>query len=268
MPVCEGCGAAYDDQFQFCPHCGRAKPQPPTVRVEVQEARPRNACPICDRNDQVRKVTAIYAADTAHSKTSGSAVTTGSSSGSGEYRNRDGQYVGSASSSGSSFSVSTMSTSGIAQSDLARTVAPPGKPAEPVLERFSYAGFYFTWGVLIILGVFLFDAINRWSPGSWREWSIIYAAFHLVGSAILAIVIGSIIALGIARMVSVEPNREFKRKFDQQMAEHIQRVAAWEAAMQEWNSLYYCYRDDIVFGPGSEDHAPPSQTVAFCYRRK
>ncbi len=65
-----------------------------------------------------------------------------------------------------------------------------------------------------------------------------------------------------------DANDAEKAKFDQQTAEYPKRVAAWEAAMQEWNSLYYCYRDDIVFGPGSEDHAPPSQTVAVCYRRK
>ncbi len=28
MPLCQGCGASYDDNFKFCPHCGRAKPAP------------------------------------------------------------------------------------------------------------------------------------------------------------------------------------------------------------------------------------------------
>ena len=26
MPICKGCGASYDDEFKFCPYCGRAKP--------------------------------------------------------------------------------------------------------------------------------------------------------------------------------------------------------------------------------------------------
>ena len=35
MPVCVGCGSSYSDDFRFCPHCGRAKPEPARVQVEV-----------------------------------------------------------------------------------------------------------------------------------------------------------------------------------------------------------------------------------------
>jgi hypothetical protein len=35
MPICDGCGGSYDDQFKFCPHCGRAKSEPPTVNINV-----------------------------------------------------------------------------------------------------------------------------------------------------------------------------------------------------------------------------------------
>ena len=34
MPVCEGCGASYEDGYKFCPHCGRAKPEPQKIIVE------------------------------------------------------------------------------------------------------------------------------------------------------------------------------------------------------------------------------------------
>ena len=33
MPLCQGCGASYDDNFKFCPHCGRAKPEPEMVNL-------------------------------------------------------------------------------------------------------------------------------------------------------------------------------------------------------------------------------------------
>lgn len=36
MPLCKGCGSSYDDEFKFCPHCGRAKPEPEEIRVRVQ----------------------------------------------------------------------------------------------------------------------------------------------------------------------------------------------------------------------------------------
>jgi hypothetical protein len=38
MPLCQGCGASYDDNFKFCPHCGRAKPQPESINLNVQVA--------------------------------------------------------------------------------------------------------------------------------------------------------------------------------------------------------------------------------------
>lgn len=38
MPLCQGCGASYDDNFKFCPHCGRAKPEPQAINLNVQVA--------------------------------------------------------------------------------------------------------------------------------------------------------------------------------------------------------------------------------------
>lgn len=38
MPLCRGCGASYDDTYKFCPHCGRAKPEPQAVNLNVQVA--------------------------------------------------------------------------------------------------------------------------------------------------------------------------------------------------------------------------------------
>jgi hypothetical protein len=35
MPVCKGCGGSYDDNVKFCPNCGRAKPEPETLKVQV-----------------------------------------------------------------------------------------------------------------------------------------------------------------------------------------------------------------------------------------
>lgn len=36
--VCPGCGASYESEFRFCPFCGRAKPEPDTLRIRVEEA--------------------------------------------------------------------------------------------------------------------------------------------------------------------------------------------------------------------------------------
>ena len=37
-------------------------------------------------------------------------------------------------------------------------------------------------------------------------------------------------------------------------AEH----ARWQAAMAKWEALYYCFRDDVVYFPGSPSAVPAS----------
>lgn len=36
MPLCQGCGASYDDNFKFCPHRDRAKSEPQAINLNVQ----------------------------------------------------------------------------------------------------------------------------------------------------------------------------------------------------------------------------------------
>lgn len=38
MPLCQGCGASFDDTYKFCPHCGRARPEPQAIDLNVQVA--------------------------------------------------------------------------------------------------------------------------------------------------------------------------------------------------------------------------------------
>ncbi len=35
--ICQGCGASYDSEFKFCPHCGRARPESPELLIRIQE---------------------------------------------------------------------------------------------------------------------------------------------------------------------------------------------------------------------------------------
>lgn len=39
MPVCEGCGVSYEDQFKFCPHCGRVKPEKAQNNEEIAKVK-------------------------------------------------------------------------------------------------------------------------------------------------------------------------------------------------------------------------------------
>ncbi|MBU1683783.1 hypothetical protein KJ742_07640 [Patescibacteria group bacterium] len=35
MPICEGCGGSFDENFKFCPYCGRAKPALTPLEVNL-----------------------------------------------------------------------------------------------------------------------------------------------------------------------------------------------------------------------------------------
>ena len=52
MPLCEGCGGSYDDKFKFCPHCGRAKPEPVTININVTSDDVWETCEICLVSDK------------------------------------------------------------------------------------------------------------------------------------------------------------------------------------------------------------------------
>ena len=52
MPVCKGCGGSYDNQFKFCPHCGRAKPEPATININVTSDDVWEACEIILARDK------------------------------------------------------------------------------------------------------------------------------------------------------------------------------------------------------------------------
>ena len=50
--ICKGCDNNYDDSYQFCPYCGRAKSQHTKVAVETRESETLQTCPVCHRDDR------------------------------------------------------------------------------------------------------------------------------------------------------------------------------------------------------------------------
>ena len=52
MPICKGCGGSFDDNFKFCPYCGRAKPEPDSLKIQLSVS-PKirwETCKICYRD--------------------------------------------------------------------------------------------------------------------------------------------------------------------------------------------------------------------------
>lgn len=63
MAICEGCGFSYQDSFQFCPQCGRAKPKYTNVTLSTSVVTELE-CPKCHSDDKVEKISAILKAQT------------------------------------------------------------------------------------------------------------------------------------------------------------------------------------------------------------
>lgn len=50
-----------------------------------------------------------------------------------------------------------------------------------------------------------------------------------------------------------------KRQREKRKASNAEKLTKWERAMNRWQKLYYCSRDDVVFLPGEERAVPPSR---------
>jgi len=82
-------------------------------------------------------------------------------------------------------------------------------------------------------------------------------------------VAGLIIAFFVARAVFRAINAASKRsaeKRQREIADVQAEMARWEHAMQRWNQLYYCERDDLIFIPGEKIGVPREQMMDYIYQ--
>jgi len=50
-----------------------------------------------------------------------------------------------------------------------------------------------------------------------------------------------------------------KRERTKRKVSNAEKLAKWEHAMRQWQKLYYCSRDDVVFIPGEKQAVPPGR---------
>jgi hypothetical protein len=126
------------------------------------------------------------------------------------------------------------------QTGLSMQLAPPNKPSAPSTTGGIVIGIILLWiglafGTCTLSGTMIKDA-----PG--------VLLFCLV-----------VACIGVAILASTNSKAK----------QHAEKVAAemphWEKAMQRWNSLYYCARDDGVFNPKEREFMPVSQMMSYLY---
>ncbi len=235
--TCPACGGRLDvsptQSSLECKHCGTEH----VVRHEAGaislEAFAR--CPQCGRNDRAEKVTAIRKSQVR--EISGTTEVAES------YTDSEGQVRS---------RMRTVPTSSTEASVLAQRLDPPPQPKGPSggssclpTAVFIGAAGLFLSGLFCTLSSF--TAVIGASASDDRIAGIASLVF-LAGPAI-AISVGMVF---LARRLRAKAAEEKQVELE----ESRRRLAEWQMAMDRWNAMYYCFRDDGVFIPGKREFAP------------
>jgi hypothetical protein len=237
MTVCSGCGGSYEDKFTFCPYCGKAKPVVASSAVRSSGVE----CPLCHKDDKAAKVTSIVQSET--HRIDGSVPISRT-------------YTDSAGNIRSDRTTESFSATQV--SELGARLGPPGKPRHNWLSPYSWWGFKPTAILIGLFSCFPFGAgistLVAIISGQHVEGLNATAAIAMLfmGVLVLAAAVGSWLLGGW-----------IKKKGDKVLKP---RMDAWERAIQQWNSLYYCSRDDCVYLPGTNRSAPIYQMMEFIHK--
>lgn len=193
MPLCQGCGASYDDQYSFCPYCGIEKPKPPKDNSQDKEQNKLTPydCPICGNNRRTRKVSSVVA--------------------------------------------SGINLHGLneTETELARRLQKPNKPINDSV--WGCIGF----GTMILIPTIMLVVTYSTNAPTFCK-----------GVSITLLILFIALTIGY-----------FSTK-----TSYKQKEIDYEKAKVIWESLYYCYRHDIVFIEGHEESEKAKYCEDACYR--
>lgn len=253
MPVCDGCGFSFNDTFKFCPQCGRAKPEAPSVKLEVEvKSRAHDFdCPLCRDASAVQKVSAIVGGSTSISQ--GSSSSSGSSS---VYAEHSGEKVANA------YSYSSTSSYNKSQTELAKKLTLPDPPVEPQRSWYSAPGCWSGGaGVVgVLLVSFLLFKINSYGDlfrsigGGFLGCGIGVVAVGL-GAGLAAIVVGNI----------ADSMKGTDEKYQAAMEDYRREMQVYAGLQAQWEKLYYCHKHDVVYTTTLQEAVPVGEAISACY---
>lgn len=258
---CGQCGSRNPTSNKFCGNCGavlnvmqESLPDPTPMRLASHP----NACPKCGNIDQIQKLSTIITSGTR--KTSGVSATMGETNLAGSQRHyaQGTGYVGSSEVSGKAFSASSTLIDATEQSELAKRLSPPPKPQEPAPKRPGFGEWFSTAGgiVAILVGI----AGAAWLAG---PWGVIGGIVGFIGGVVAA----SFLAFQFENLVFGTSTELAQIEFERETEKYAKDMAGWEKARQRWDTMYYCYRDDVVFVPGENEAVTPNRLIEFSYQK-
>lgn len=184
-------------------------------------------CPKCGRADAVRKVSAIVAEGTRTGETSGIALGLGDRS----------------------FDLMPFVGTTISRSALAAKLAPPAKPAKPLGNGWNAAFTVGRSALLLFVGLLLAGAALCSFPLLINTYSVNRMLLLVPIVMIVLFVLGALVWIVRSAIRDVRSTRNER---DTREA----RLVAWQRATEQWQSLYYCERDDKVFACNQEMLVP------------
>lgn len=270
--VCPSCGGKLEVSPNAtslkCQHCGTEH----MVKHEASggvmlEAYAR--CPKCGRNDKSEKITAVIASQTQE--------LSGVEEKEKVIVNPQGQYQ---------VVKRSVPFTRKQVSILGQRLALPPKPAYPLDPPPSSisGGSGSGWGVMaIIVGALTLGGstaccllqglpfiLTLFTTYITQD-ELTKGILSLIGVVVLLLAGLAAIALGVfifrrARKSRANLQKEYLRKIHKVGLERERIQLAWERAVQRWNQLYYCARDDCVFIPGENNSAPVTQLKEYLYQ--
>lgn len=182
-----------------------------------------NVCPACKKDDAIQKLSAIV---------SGGHVT-------GTFYERSGSTL-----------------SGNTISELARLLAPPAPPRE-LMSRSCFGVVLLFLLISLISGcfgyVFVFSLICLTTGCESEE---IWAHF----AGIISAIISAGVVVYVYNLRDRRVYEEMKRKDE---VRYKRERSIWDAKMEQWERLYYCFRDDVVFDSKTGDSCHPRDLQEF-----
>jgi hypothetical protein len=277
MIRCGQCGQENPSITKYCESCGNRIDN--TFRQKLGDENPHsavkahltNACPICRSIDRIQKLSSICAAETRESSGSTRATSETTVEGHQEFYSRDRQFIGSGELSGSAFTAGTAFSRSIEQSNLAKKLIPPIKPFAPKVELFQTPNWYVNIPYSLGFGSGCLGIFAGYAIALLISLNVALSLVGGIGGAFAFGMAGVLVGLIVQSLPSTvqKLDREKKQLEESNQARFEQHKVAlrkWEHASRRWQTLYYCYRDDIVFAPGENDYSIPEKTLSFCYR--
>ncbi len=268
-PVCGGkLSPAPGATSLVCQHCGTEHLIRHEAGTVILEAFAR--CPQCNRNDKVEKVTAILASQTheiAAPEKPVAVVTAGPGAGNAVM---------------TQVAPRRLQVSLLAQRLTlpAKPVFTPEIPTKP--NRRSLMAGVRAVALAAVIGLAALASIAVGFTGIPPEWLEQVPYFELpagleVSNEVGLIIVGVTGLLLCAAPVLIagalwgsyswgkyqQAEAAYRAKLNDIQMDRERRERAWQQTVERWNQLYYCYRDDCVFIPGTAAWAPLARMADF-----